>query len=97
MSKRVNITYSVEFEKILETMRELINKTYVSEYRSLDKNFNELLTALGEEGEKEALQKIEEIRHKLMNLDFCLNDCYDIVSDYQKKLLTPEEKNNDIG
>ena len=95
MSKRVNITYSVRFDKILETMGDMINKTYNSEYRPLAKNFDELLVFINKKNEKETLQKIEEVREKLTNIDFCLNDCYGIISAYQKQLLQPKENAND--
>lgn len=95
MSKRVNITYSVRFDKILETMGDMINKTYNSDHRPLSKNFDELLALIHKSNEKEALQKIEEIRSKMMNIDFCLSDCHGIISAYQKHLLQPEEGNDD--
>ena len=97
MNKRVNITYSVEFNKVLDTMGDLINKVYGSEYRPLTKSFDDLLVFINKKNEKEALQKLEEIREKLMNVDVCLGDCYGIISAYQKQLLTPEEEINDDG
>ena len=97
MSKRVNITYSVEFDKVLETMGDLINKIHNSEYRPLTKSFDDLLGFINKKNEKEALQKIEEVREKQMNVDVCLNDCYGIISAYQKQLLIPEEEINGDG
>jgi Mg2+ and Co2+ transporter CorA len=91
MSKRVNITYSVRFDKILETMGDLVNKAHNSEYRPLNKDFDELLASISRKNEKESLQKIQEIREKLMNIDVCLSDCHGIISAYQKQLLQPEE------
>jgi|10_taG_2_1085330.scaffolds.fasta_scaffold10174_6 hypothetical protein len=95
MSKRVNITHSVRFDKIPETMGDLIGKVYNSEHRPLAKSFEELLVYIDKKNEKEALQKIEEIRERLMNIDFCLSDCHGIISAYQKQLLVLKEGVND--
>jgi hypothetical protein len=95
MSKRVNITYSVNFDKVPETVGDMINKIYSSEHRPLSKSFDELLVFVHKGNEKEALQKIEEIRSKMMNIDFCLSDCHGILSAYQRQLFQPEEDNND--
>jgi len=94
MSKRVNITYSVRFDKILETMGDMINKAYNSDYRPLNKDFDELLASISRKDEKESLQKIQAIREKLVNIDFCLNDSHGIISAYQRQLLQPEENTN---
>jgi uncharacterized coiled-coil protein SlyX len=95
MGKRVNITYSIEIDKIHETMGDLINKVHNSDYRLIDKRFNELLISLNKENEKEALQTIEEMRNLLVNVDVCLADCRGILSEYQKKMLNLEEDAND--
>ena len=97
MSKRVNITYSVNFDKIPETIKDLISKTYYAELKSLDEDFNKVITSLEKENEKETLQTIDDIRQKLTNIDFCLNDCYNIMTEYQKKLLTPDKENDSDG
>ena len=73
MSKRVNITYSVNFDKVPETVGDMINKIYNSEHRHLSKSFDELLVFVNKGNEKEALQKIEEIRSKMMNIEELYN------------------------
>lgn len=97
MSKRVHITYSVEFDKVLETIKDLVDKTYHSEFRKLDEKFNLLSTSLEKESEKQALQTIEEIRQKLMSIDFCLDDCHKIIAGYQKTQIAGEENDVDSG
>ena len=88
---RVNITYSVELEKVPEAVGDLINKIYGSDYRNLTKEFDELLSYLHKQNEKQAIQKIDDIRRKLMNVDFCLGDSHNILLAYQKHLLSIEE------
>ena len=88
---RVNITYSVELGKVPETVSDLINKIYSSDYRNLAKDFDELLSHLDKQNEKQAIQKIDDIRRKLMNVDFCLGDSHNILLAYQKHLLSIEE------
>ena len=100
MSKRVNISYSVEFEDIPEHISGLINKTYNALYRPLDNKFNDSLNTLKKDNEKETLKTIDEIRQQMFKIDCCLSDCYDILKDYQKASLefTKEnkEENDDI-
>ena len=50
---RVNVTYSVEFTKVPEAVSDLVNKIYNSDYRSLSKDFDELLAHLNEQNEKQ--------------------------------------------
>ena len=97
MSKRVHITYSVNFDKIPDTVKDLIGKTYHEELKSVDEDFNKVIFSLEENNEKATLQKIDEIRLKLANIDFCLSDCYNIMAEYQRKLLTPEETDDSEG
>ena len=67
MNNRVNITYSVEFDQILEVMKDLISKSYNSDFRAVEIKFTELLKSLDNKREKEALQKIDEIRRNLVS------------------------------
>ena len=92
---RVNITYSVKLEKVSDAVGDLVNKIYNSDYRSLAREFDELLSCLGKQNEKQALQKIENMRKKLMNIDYCLDDSYNIISAYQKHLIGGSEGSND--
>jgi len=92
MSKRVNISYSVEFEDIPEHISDLINKTYNVLYRPLDNKFNDSLDTLKKNNEKETLKTIDEIRQQIFKIDCCLSDYYDILKDYQKASLDPAEK-----
>ena len=92
---RVNITYSVELEKVPDAVSDLVTKIYNSDYRSLAKEFDELLLCLNKQNEKQALQKIENMRKKLMNIDYCLDDGYNILSAYQKHLIGGSEDNDD--
>jgi len=91
---RVNVTYSVEFTKVPEAVSDLVNKIYNSDYRSLSKDFDELLAHLNEQNEKQAIKKIEDIRRKLMNIDFCMSDSEGILSSYQKYLISAKEDND---
>ena len=93
---RVNITYSVELEKVTETVGDLINKIYNSDYRNLTKDFDTLLSHLNKQNEKQAIQTIDKIRRRLMNVDFCLGDSHNILLAYQKHLLSIEE-NKDVS
>jgi|TARA_R110002074_G_scaffold269733_1_gene441569 septation ring formation regulator EzrA len=96
MSKsRVSITHSVELENVPTVVGDLINKTYDSDYRSLAKEFEELLDHIRKQNERMALQKIEAIRKKLMNIDFCMDDSYNILSSYQKHLLDDKQDDDD--
>ena len=92
MSQRVNITYSVELEKVPEAVGDLINKIYNSDYRSLTKDFDQLLSYLNKQNEKQAVKLIDDIRKKLMNIDLCLGDSYSILSAYQRHLLEVKEE-----
>jgi hypothetical protein len=96
MSKnRVSITHSVELESVPGAVSDLINKTYDSDYRSLAKEFEELLECINKQNERMALQKIEAIRKKLMNIDFCMDDSYNILSSYQKHLFDDKQDDDD--
>jgi len=92
---RVSITHSVELAKVPEAVSDLINKVYNSDYRSLSKDFDELLVYLNKQNEKRAIEKIEDIRKKLMNIDFCMSDGSGILSSYQAHLIGTKEDNND--
>jgi len=88
---RVSITHSVEFTKVPEAVSDLINKVYNSDYLSLSKDFDELLAYLNKQNEKRAIEKIEGIRKKLMNIDFCMSDSSGILSSYQAYLIGTKE------
>ena len=90
MSNRVNITYSVEFDEILEVMKGLITKSYNSNIRSVEVKFAELTKSLDSKHEKEALQSIDEMRKNLVDFDMRLNDCFGIIAEYQRTLLSPD-------
>ena len=92
---RVSIRYSVELEKVPNAVGDLINKIYNSDYRSLAKEFDELLSYIHKQNEKQALQKIEAIRKKLMNIDFCMDDSHNILSAYQNHLLDKNKRGDD--
>jgi len=106
MNRRVNITYSVELEEIPEYVGDLISKAYNTLHRPLDSKFNESLSMLKKDNEKEALKTIDEIRQQMFKIDCHLSDCSDILKDYQKTFFDlakeepeePEEmeENNDI-
>jgi len=87
MNKRVNITYSVEFDDILKTVGDMLQKKHSVTYRSLDKDFNDLLVSLTKDREREAIKKVDEMRIKLFNVDLCLSDCSNILKGYRKELL----------
>jgi len=89
MSKRVNITYSVELEEIPEYVGDLISKAYNTLHRPLDSKFNESLGMLKKDNEKEAL---DEIRQQMFKIDCHLSDCCDILKDYQKTFFDPTKE-----
>ena len=55
MSKRVSITYSVEFDEILKHVGDLLHKKH-NNYKALDKDFNVLFNSLAKENEKEYIK-----------------------------------------
>ncbi len=91
---RVNITHSVKVAKVPEAVRDLVKKVYNSDYRSLSSDFDDLLGHLEKQNEKKALEKIESIRKKLMNIDFCMDDSHNILFSYQKYLLGVSEEDD---
>ena len=92
MSRRVNITYSVELEEIPEYVGDLISKAYNTLHRPLDSKFNESLGMLKKDNEKEALKTIDEIRQQMFKIDCHLSDCCDILKDYQKTFFDPTKE-----
>ena len=84
---RVKISYSVEFTKVPEAVSDLVNKVYKADYQLLRADFEDLLIYLEERNEKSVIEKIVEIRKRLMNIDFCMSDSEDIISAYQKYLV----------
>lgn len=92
---RVNITHSVELSKVPEMVGDLVKKVYSSDYRSLSKDIDELLVCLNEQREKQAIRKIDEIRRKLINIDFCMGDSQEILSSYEKHLINIREGQDD--
>lgn len=81
----VKITYTVEFEKVPETITELMRQAsgdlqVVGE--SLKMNaFDE-----HEETPLEKMKRIDAVRKKLASIDFLLEDCYTILAGYNKTI-----------
>tara|TARA_R110000824_G_scaffold1643_8_gene8172 strand:+ start:606 stop:911 length:306 start_codon:yes stop_codon:yes gene_type:complete len=101
MSKRVNITYSVEFEEIPEHVADLVNKTYNSLFQPLNNKFQDSLGTLKKGNEKEAAKTIDDIRQVMFKIDCCLGDCYTILKEYQHAQIVPmqekEVESDEVG
>ncbi len=87
MSKRVNIAYTVKFDEVPKFVKSLLQEKHNLLYKELDKRFSDLLNLLSKENEKAAIEAIEEIREGLIDIDFCLSDCTNILLGYQKETL----------
>ena len=85
MSKRVSITYSIEFDEIVQQIGDLLHKKH-NNYKAIDKDFNALFSALSKENEKEAIAIIGKIRASLYDVDSCLDDCNNILVGYAQEL-----------
>jgi len=80
---RVNVTYSVELEEVLQTTAELVHNTKEHSLRPLAKKLDEALILLNKEDEKNAMRRIDEVRQELAKVDLRLLDCMNILSGYQ--------------
>jgi len=87
MSKRVSITYSVEFDEILKHVGDLLHKKH-NNYKALDEDFDRLFNSLAKENEKETIEIIEKIRTGLYDMDSCLSDCSNILVGYVQELFS---------
>jgi paraquat-inducible protein B len=84
---RVNVTYSVELEDVPQTTAKLIHDTKENSLGSLTKMLDEALTFLNKEDEKNAVNRLDEVRQELSRIDLRLADCMHILSGYQNVLL----------
>lgn len=81
----VKITYTVEFEKVPETITELMRQAS----SDLQVTGESLKANAFDEHEETPLQKmkrIDAVRKKLASIDFLLEDCYTILAGYNRTL-----------
>jgi hypothetical protein len=91
---KVKITYSVPFESVPKRVDNLLKESSrdIRSAGTLLNNCDILLT------EEEKLNLIIDIRKKLSEVDFLLEDCYSILSGYTeaiKKMQTTSEEHDD--
>jgi len=99
MSKRVNISYLVDFDEIIEVVENILYMRYISSYQLLDEDFSNLTTLLTNGNVTKTIETLKEMRENLFKVDLCLNDCANILMGYQKEMLKsakPKEGGADI-
>jgi len=92
---RVNITYSIDFDEVLEEMEELLQKLKSKSVTQFNQRLEDLLTNLEIGDEEVALQLIPEIREEMIIIDRRLGECFDILEGYKNILTEKEKENND--
>tara|TARA_R100001244_G_scaffold77208_1_gene61183 strand:+ start:179 stop:511 length:333 start_codon:yes stop_codon:yes gene_type:complete len=92
---RVNITYSIELEEIPNKVSELLTEAYPDLVRLQDQ-IQGIDTSLkaGHTSIEDELNKIDEIRRELANIDFKMMDCAEILHGYQSALVQLREQKN---
>ena len=76
---RVNITYSIDFDEVLEEMEELLQKLKNKSVTQFNQRFEDLLTNLEIGDEEDALHLIPEIREEMIIIDRRLGECFNIL------------------
>ena len=89
---RVNITYSVELEKVSEVVQKLLLET-TEKLNSLTTEFPKVSSAVKMANEKKALELIDKCRELLAIVDHALFDCESILSGYQQTLIQARAQN----
>jgi hypothetical protein len=83
---RVNITYSVELDKVSEVVQKLLSET-TEKVTSLGTEFPKVSASVKMENEKKALHLIDSCRELVSIIDHALFDCESILNGYQQTLL----------
>jgi len=89
---RVNISYSIDFEDVPKTINKIISEAKIESLNQVNEQYDELLRHLTEEDEKHSIEKINFIRKEILKLDLRLADCANILTGYQKALLSPSSE-----
>jgi hypothetical protein len=92
---RVNITYSIDFDEVLEEMEELLQKLKNKSVAQFNQGFEDLLTNLEIGDEEVALQLIPEIREEMIIIDRRLGECFNILEGYKNILAEKEKESSD--
>jgi chromosome segregation ATPase len=92
---RVNITYSIELDEIPNKVSELLTEAY-PDLVKLQDQIQGIDTSLkaGRTSIEDELNKIDEIRRELANVDFKMMDCAEILHGYQSALVRLREQKN---
>ena len=95
---RVNITYSVELDKVMDVVKNLL-QTASLELEHIFREFPQVVPEIEGENEDAAADIIEKCRERLMILDHCLGDSQSILTGYKQTLLQlkSEENNEPTG
>jgi|10_taG_2_1085330.scaffolds.fasta_scaffold12166_3 hypothetical protein len=91
---RVNITYSVELEEVLQVVKKITAET-TEKLDALSKEFPKIATAVEVEDEKRAATLIDACRELTAIIDHRLFDCKSILGGYQQTLLQLQEENKE--
>jgi len=80
---RVNVSYSVELDEVLQTTAALIRSAKEGSLEPLVEKLEEALTLINKEDEKNAIRHLDDTRQELAKIDLRLLDCISILSGYQ--------------
>ena len=90
---RVNVTYSIELKEVPNKVSELLSEAYPSLAKLLDQiQVVETSLIAGHFSIKDELEKIDNIRRELANIDFKMMDCTEILHGYQSALVQLREQ-----
>jgi|7_EtaG_2_1085326.scaffolds.fasta_scaffold07472_2 chemotaxis response regulator CheB len=94
---RVNVTYSVEIEKVEEIVKSLLLEAS-QKIDDLLKEFPKITLSMEAKNENQAVDAIENCKSSVLTIDHCLFDCKSILMGHQQTMLQiKNEGENDIA
>ena len=88
----VNISYAVNFDELPLEIKKLLEEARISVDNAMLDDFEEALNKFEDENYFCVLKSIEKVRKHLYKIDTRLQDCYGILAEYQRMLLSNEQE-----
>jgi hypothetical protein len=88
----VNISYAVNFDELPLEIKKLLEEARISVDNAMLDDFEEALNKFEDENYFCVLKSIEKVRKHLYKIDTRLQDCYGILAEYQRMLLSDEQE-----